>query len=206
MKITAKHASNSPVRFVTHKRFVILFFLPCCGVHSQRSLISWHLQGKTPLCGPLFKNLHFWCRNALNGEKKNSQFSELSMYVWTGTINQTSFFSLFLLRMTEIVTTWRERRIDQWQTGNRKAPSQSHLPLCFHANSTPILVWVQTFYISFAKQQSKRERLPQGYVIIYLTYPATSTIVLWLIHFLSTKNDYAIPRFIKSNPLCFIKL
>ena len=110
MKITAKHASNSPVTFVTQKRFVILFFLPSCGVHSQRSLISWHLQGKTPLCGPLFKNLHFWCRNALT-EKKNSQFSELCRYVWTGTINQTSFFSLFLLCMTEIVTTWRERGI-----------------------------------------------------------------------------------------------
>ena len=51
----------------------------------------------------------------------------------------------------------------------------------------------QTFYISFACD------LPQGYVIIYSTYPATSTIVLWLIHFLSTKNDYAIPRFVKSN-------
>ena len=30
-------------------------------------------------------------------------------------------------------------RIDRWQTGNRKAPWQSHLPLCFPANSTPIL-------------------------------------------------------------------
>ena len=120
---------------------------------------------------------------------------------------------LFLLRMTEIVTTWIERRIGaqilkpNWPMADRQPESaaQSHLPLCFPPNSTPILVWVQTSYISSAKQQSKRERLPQGYVIIYLTYPATSTTVLWLIHFLSTKNDYAFHSFIKSNrPLSFL--
>ena len=38
-----------------------------------------------------------------------------------------------------------------------------------------------------------------------IPYPATNTIVLWLIHFLSTKNDYVIPRFIKRNrPLRFL--
>ena len=60
MKITTKHASDSPVTFVTHKRFVVLFFLPSCCVHSLRSLISRRLQGKTPLCGPFFENLQFW--------------------------------------------------------------------------------------------------------------------------------------------------
>ena len=30
VKITTKHASNSPVTFVTHKRFVVLFFLQSC--------------------------------------------------------------------------------------------------------------------------------------------------------------------------------
>ena len=59
----------------------------------------------------------------------------------------------------------------------------SVFPCQLHAHfglSTDVLYFL-------AKQQSKREGLPQGYVIIYLTYPATSTTVLWLIHFLSTK-------------------
>ena len=34
MKITTKHASNSTVTFVTHKRFAVLFFLPSCCVNS----------------------------------------------------------------------------------------------------------------------------------------------------------------------------
>ena len=34
MKITIKHASNSPVTFVTHKRFAVFFFLQSCGVNS----------------------------------------------------------------------------------------------------------------------------------------------------------------------------
>ena len=208
MEITTKHASNSPVTFVTHKRFVVLFFLPSCFVHSLRSLTSKRLQEKTPLCRPFFENLHFWCRNALNGKKKLSVFRTIKIRVDGHLIKQVpslSFFCAWLWSWqhaaggSDELALKSSHRIDQWQTGNRKAPSQSHLPLCFPANATLILVWVQTFYISFAKQQSKRERLPQGYVIIYLTYPATSRIVLWLIHFLSTKNDYAIPWFIKSD-------
>ena len=81
MKITTKHASNSPVTFVTHKRFVVLFFLPSCFVHSLRSLTSKRLQEKTPLCRPFFENLHFWCRNALNGEKKLSVFRTIKIRV-----------------------------------------------------------------------------------------------------------------------------
>ena len=34
MKFTTKHASNSPVTFVTHERFAVLFFLPSCCVNS----------------------------------------------------------------------------------------------------------------------------------------------------------------------------
>ena len=34
MKITTKHAVNSPVTFATHKRFAVLFFLPSCCVNS----------------------------------------------------------------------------------------------------------------------------------------------------------------------------
>ena len=34
-----KHASNSPVTFVTHKRFAVLFFLPSCCVNSRK---NWH--------------------------------------------------------------------------------------------------------------------------------------------------------------------
>ena len=34
VKITTKHASNSPVTFITHKRFVVLFFLPSWCVNS----------------------------------------------------------------------------------------------------------------------------------------------------------------------------
>ena len=110
MKTTTKHASNSPVTFVTHKRFVVLFFLPSCCVHSLRSLISRRLQGKTPLCRPFFETLQFWWRNALNGEKKTFSFQN---YPGTcgRTLSQTISFSLFLLCMTEIVTTWRRRRI-----------------------------------------------------------------------------------------------
>ena len=35
--ITTKHVRNSPVTFVTHKRFDVLFFLPSCCVNSQLS-------------------------------------------------------------------------------------------------------------------------------------------------------------------------
>ena len=100
MEITTKHASNSPVTFV----------IPSYGVHSLRSLISRRLQGESPLCGPFFENLHFWCRNALNGEKKTFSFQNYQDTCGR-TLDQTSSFSIFLLRMTEIVTTWRERRI-----------------------------------------------------------------------------------------------
>ena len=34
MKITTKHASNSPVTFITRERFDVLFFLPYCSVNS----------------------------------------------------------------------------------------------------------------------------------------------------------------------------
>ena len=34
VKITTKHASNSPVTFVTHKRFAVPLFLPSCCVNS----------------------------------------------------------------------------------------------------------------------------------------------------------------------------
>ena len=34
VKITTKHVSNSPVTFVIHKRFAVLFFLPSCCVNS----------------------------------------------------------------------------------------------------------------------------------------------------------------------------
>ena len=177
MKIATKHASNSPVTFVSHKHFVVLFFPPSCYVHSLRSLISQRLQEKIALCGPFFENLHFWCRNALNGEKKLSVFRTIKIRVGGHSIKQVPslFFFCAWLRSwqhggSDELARESYHRIDQWQTGNRKGPSQSHLPLCFPANSTPILAWVQTFYISFAKQQSTRERLPQGYVIIYLTY------------------------------------
>ena len=33
-EITTKHASDSPVMFVTHKRFAVIFFLPSCCVNS----------------------------------------------------------------------------------------------------------------------------------------------------------------------------
>ena len=163
MKITTKHASDSPVTFVTHKRFVVLFFLPSCCVHSLRSLISRRLQGKTPLCGPFFENLQLWFKR----RKKLSVFRTIRVRVdW--------HFSLFLLRVTEIVTTWRRRRIGaqilklNWPMADRQPESTLAISfaVCFPANSTPILVWVQTFYTSFAKEQSKQERLPQGYVII----------------------------------------
>ena len=110
MEITTKHASNSPVTFVTHKRFVVLFFLPSCCVNSLRSLTSQRLQEKTPLCRPFFENLHFWCWNALNGGKKVFSFQNYQDTCGR-TLDQTSSFSIFLLRMTEIVTTWGERRI-----------------------------------------------------------------------------------------------
>ena len=116
--------------------------------------------------------------------------------------------------MTEMVTTWRERWIcvqilkTNWSMADGQPESALvisfavEFPCQLHAR---ILVWAQTFYISFRKPQCKRERLPQGYVIIYLTYPATSTTVLWLIHFLSTKNDHTIHSFIKSyRPLRFL--
>ena len=138
LTVNSGFVSNNPVTFVTHEHFAALFFLPSCCVNSLRSLLSQRLQGKTPLCGPFFENLHFLSPECLKRRKKTFSFQN---YQDTRgrTLDQTSPFSLFLLRMTEIVTTWRERRIGQWQTGNRKAPSQSHLPLCFPANSTPIL-------------------------------------------------------------------
>ena len=41
MKITTIHASNSPVRSVSHKRFVVLFFQPTCCVNSLIAGESW---------------------------------------------------------------------------------------------------------------------------------------------------------------------
>ena len=105
-------------------------------------------------------------------------------------------------------TNWRAN-LSTELTNGRPVTGKRHRNFICHCVSlpTPRPFWLEhrcfiqwnPACISFAKQQSKRERLPQGYVIIYLTYPATGTIVLWLIHFLSTKNDYAIPRFVKSN-------
>ena len=124
MKITTKHASNSPVTFVTHKRFVVLFFLPSCCVNSLRSLTSQRLQEKTVDLFP--KTCIFWCRNALNGEKKLSVFRTIKIRVdghltlvgyklirvALGT-RMNKFLFYFFLRMTdhEIVPTWGERQI-----------------------------------------------------------------------------------------------
>ena len=44
MKITTKHIRNSPLAFVTQKRFAVLFFLPSCFVNSLLSQES-DLQG-----------------------------------------------------------------------------------------------------------------------------------------------------------------
>ena len=49
VKITKKHASNSPVTFVTHKRFAVLLFLPSCCVNSlimpiTRPYSLWNLR------------------------------------------------------------------------------------------------------------------------------------------------------------------
>ena len=38
MTITTKHTSNSPVTFVTHKCFAVVFFLPSCCVNSHSYL------------------------------------------------------------------------------------------------------------------------------------------------------------------------
>jgi len=47
VKITTKHASDSPVTFVTHERFAVLFFLPSCCVNSLLlSAISSWAKGK----------------------------------------------------------------------------------------------------------------------------------------------------------------
>ena len=116
--------------------------------------------------------------------------------------------------MTEIVTTWGEAmnlraNLSTELTNGRPATGERPRNLICRCVSlpTPRPFWFEYrrfIYISFAKEQSKRERLPQGYVIIYLTYPATRTTVLWLIHFLSAKNDYTIHSFVKSNqPLSF---
>ena len=45
MKITTKHARNSPVAFVTHKCFAVLFFLPFQCVNS---LLKTEVQSKGP--------------------------------------------------------------------------------------------------------------------------------------------------------------
>ena len=41
MKITTKHASNSPVTFVTQQRFAILFFLPAQQISEKWYIIIW---------------------------------------------------------------------------------------------------------------------------------------------------------------------
>jgi len=44
MKITTKHVSNSPVTFVTHERFAVLFSLPSFYVNSLFKLtVAMHL-------------------------------------------------------------------------------------------------------------------------------------------------------------------
>ena len=148
MKITTKHASNSPVTFVTHKRFVVLFFLPSCFVHSLRSLTSKRLQEKTPLCRPFFENLHFWCRNALNG-KKNFQFSELSRYVWTDT-----WSNKFLLSFSSAhgcdrdnmggATNWRAN-LSTELTNGRPVTGKCHRNFICHCVSlrTPRPFWLE---------------------------------------------------------------
>ena len=50
MNITTKQASNSPVTFVTHKRFGVLFLLPSCCVNSLLAGESW-LRGAQGVMG-----------------------------------------------------------------------------------------------------------------------------------------------------------
>ena len=45
MEITTKHARNSPVAFVTHKCFAVLFFLP---FHCVNSLLKTEVQSRGP--------------------------------------------------------------------------------------------------------------------------------------------------------------
>ena len=56
--ILTKHASNSPVTFVTLKRFAILFFLPSCCVNPLFSFPKT-LFNSTPLWAQLFSNSAF---------------------------------------------------------------------------------------------------------------------------------------------------
>ena len=127
-----KHVSNNPVTFVTHEHFAVLFFLPSCCVNSLRSLLSQRLQGKTPLCGPFFENLHFWCRNALNGEKKLSAFRTIKIRVDGHLIKQVPslFFFCAWLR------SWQHGGSDELANG-RPATGKRHRNLICHCVSLP---------------------------------------------------------------------
>ena len=46
VKIATKHGSNGLVRFVTHKRFAVVFFLPSCCVNSL--IVEWRRLPRFP--------------------------------------------------------------------------------------------------------------------------------------------------------------
>ena len=218
MKFTTKHASNSPVTFVTHKRSVVLFFLPSCCVNSLRSLTSQRLQEKTPLCRPFFENLHFLVPECLKRWEKTFSFQNYQdtcgRTLDTGRlqINPSGsgdeneqvpflFFSAHDWSWDRAnmgrATNWRAN-LSTELTNGRPATGKRHRNLICHCVClpTPRPFWFEYTRFIFPLRNNR----VNGNVC------HKATIVLWLIHFLSTKNDYAIPRFIKSNPLCSIKL
>ena len=140
MKITTKHVSNNPATFVTHEHSAVLFFLPSCGVHSLRSLISRCLQEKTPLCGPFFENLRFWWRNALNWGKKLSVFRTITIRVDGHLIKQVPslFFSAhdWDRDNMERATNWRAN-LSTELTNGRPATGKRHRNLICRCLSLP---------------------------------------------------------------------
>ena len=65
MKITTKHASDSPVTIVSHTRFAILFFLPSFCVNS---LLTCELKNFDN-SGNLIWNFSFWKHERSFGEE-----------------------------------------------------------------------------------------------------------------------------------------
>ena len=158
MKITTKHASNSLSRL---SRFVVLFFPLSCCVNSLRSLISRRLQEKNSTLWTTFSKPAFLVTECLKRREKSFQFSELSRYVWTDT-----WSNKFLLSFSSAHDWDRDNmeRATNWLanlktelTNGRPAHSQSHLPLCFPANSTLILAWVQIDVLYFLCETTKND-------------------------------------------------
>ena len=115
MKITTKHARNSPVTFVTHKRFAVVFFLPSC-------CLNWGPKGEKIFFGDrpppkLFKGLDdralpylkVWIQHWL--ESSNTVRSLLKE-IWRGKIPFLHFIANSIPGGAKICSDAEERKGD----------------------------------------------------------------------------------------------